>query len=216
SDLRLVPVLPGGAAAGGALARCGPVAARAGPDAPRTRVREAVGHRRPTRTPPGTSTCRLATALREALGSGGPRSSVTEGRGPFRVSPDGASPAAVHSLALCAPRARGDDPADASDHLNAGQCSPRTRGWSLPHGLLQRVRRVLPAHAGVTGPRSSITEGRGPFFACPIRLVQDVAPTQIYAYCRGHDDTSRGGTPSPPPATGGGHLRTRAGRPQAG
>src|SRR5690606_11302480 len=104
---RLVPVLPGGAAAGGALARRGPVAARARPDAPRTPVREAVAPPS-ARTPPGTPTCRLVTALREALGSGGPRSSITEGRGPFFACPRTARPGgSILAGVTCSPRTRG-------------------------------------------------------------------------------------------------------------
>mgnify|MGYP000506299289 CR=1 FL=1 len=48
-----------------------------------------------------------------------------------------------------APRARGDGPATSPSQLVVVECSPRTRGWSLPDQHRAFHHDVLPAHAGM-------------------------------------------------------------------
>ncbi len=48
-----------------------------------------------------------------------------------------------------APRARGDGPDRRGQRHRAGNCSPRTRGWSSAHTCAAVCRNLLPAHAGM-------------------------------------------------------------------
>ncbi len=49
----------------------------------------------------------------------------------------------------CAPRARGDGPAQGHGYASSGVCSPRTRGWSPGMPRPGSGAPVLPAHAGM-------------------------------------------------------------------
>ena len=64
------------------------------------------------------------------------------------------------ALAASAPRARGDGPGPAGSGLGSGQCSPRTRGWSLQMSDSANAAWVLPAHAGMVPGRRARSPGR--------------------------------------------------------
>src|SRR5690606_40436573 len=48
-----------------------------------------------------------------------------------------------------APHARGDGPATVARASSAGQCSPRTWGWSGAYLCVRPLSEVLPTHVGM-------------------------------------------------------------------
>ncbi len=60
---------------------------------------------------------------------------------------------------LCAPRASGDGPRDDTTQCGLESCSPRERGWSRTHHTERRLKRVLPARAGMVPSRPGVYPG---------------------------------------------------------
>ncbi len=61
-----------------------------------------------------------------------------------------------------APRARGDGPGTPYPRAKDAVCSPRTRGWSRPHGRHPHPDPLLPAHAGMAPRHSRFMPHPGP------------------------------------------------------
>ncbi len=68
---------------------------------------------------------------------------------PAGMVPD---PGPARRPAVPAPRTRGDGPSPSCGGSRASGCSPHPRGWSLRDRQPRRLRRLLPAPAGMVPP----------------------------------------------------------------
>ena len=75
-------------------------------------------------------------------------------------------------VAACVPRMRGDGPLREARGLNAHECSPHARGWTVPPCPVAAAVAVFPACAGMDRPSGSTT-GPG---CCVPRMRGDGSP----------------------------------------